>query len=307
MRKKILVIIAHRGIGDLIYHLPLLRSLKESSNTQITVLSNKVNRAVQVYENENFYDEIIEFDNSRMSFPKNIYSILYFKNLINKISPEEIILTSNSKRLTIPVFLSRAKKKTIFGSRFLSTFNSSKIKNMTSSEKIIYFSESLSLPKFKLNFNLKINENVEEVKNKVFISVDSHHNQNDWNLKNYIKLIEKLILKEFYVYLNFREDKDIKNLLPSHFYNSEKINFTFKNNISELIKIISNCKYVVGNESGPVCIGASLNKKVFSIYLPIHTKPESKVINKNTKYYKVGEFDDDFIIEEILRNVEQDL
>ena len=71
MGKKILVIIAHRGIGDLIYHLPLLRSLYKSFDKKITILSNKTNRATQVYKGENFYEQIIEFDNSRISFPMN--------------------------------------------------------------------------------------------------------------------------------------------------------------------------------------------------------------------------------------------
>ena len=304
MGKKILVIIAHRGIGDLIYHLPLLRSLYKSFDKKITILSNKTNRATQVYKGENFYEQIIEFDNSRIPFPMNIRSILNFKNLINEINANQIILTSNSRRLAIPVFLSKAKEKIIFGSSFLSIFKNRKIQNMTSSEKIVHFTKNLTLPKFDQNFNLKTHYSIENNSKKIFISVDSHHNQNDWNLDNYIKLIEILIKKKFNIYLNFRDDKNIINLFPSFFLKSENIQFTNKKNIDELIKIISQCKYVVGNESGPVCIGASLQKKVFAIYLPIHTKPESKIINDNTKYFKVGKIEDNFIIEKILEDIE---
>ncbi len=304
MGKKILVIIAHRGIGDLIYHLPLLRSLYKSFDKKITILSNKTNRATQVYKGENFYETIIEFDNSRIPFPRNIRSILNFKNLINEINADQIILTSNSRRLAIPVFLSKAKEKIIFGSHFLSIFKNRKTQNMTSSEKILYFTKNLTLPKFDQNFNLKSHYSIQDNSKKIFISVDSHHNQNDWNLDNYIKLVEILIKKNFKIYLNFRDDKNIINLFPSFFLESENIQFTNKQNIDELIKIISECKYVIGNESGPVCIGASLQKKVFAIYLPIHTKPESKIINNNTKYFKVGKIEDNFIIEKILEDIE---
>ena len=55
--------------------------------------------------------------------------------------------------------------------------------------------------------------------------------------------------------------------------------------IKEYLEYMIN-DYIIGNESGPVCLGASLKKEVHSIYIPIHTPPESKIINRNTYYYK---------------------
>ena len=74
--KKILVIIAARGIGDLIYHLPLLRSLYESYKEKLIILSNKVNHSKEVYKFETFYKEIIEFENTRLSFFKTLNKFL---------------------------------------------------------------------------------------------------------------------------------------------------------------------------------------------------------------------------------------
>ena len=51
---KILVIIAHRGIGDLIYHLPLLRSLHASFGQRLILISNKVNNCHHVFKDEKF-------------------------------------------------------------------------------------------------------------------------------------------------------------------------------------------------------------------------------------------------------------
>ena len=42
------------------------------------------------------------------------------------------------------------------------------------------------------------------------------------------------------------------------------------------MNIIKSCKFIVGNETGPICLGASLKKEVHSIYLPIHTKPAER-------------------------------
>ena len=60
--KKILVIIGYRGIGDLIYLLPLLRSLYGTFKSKLIIISNKVNHAKHVYKNESFYKKIISFD-----------------------------------------------------------------------------------------------------------------------------------------------------------------------------------------------------------------------------------------------------
>ena len=44
MKKKILVIIGARGIGDLIYHLPLLRSLHLTLGQKLIILSNNIKK-----------------------------------------------------------------------------------------------------------------------------------------------------------------------------------------------------------------------------------------------------------------------
>ena len=112
--KNILVIVGHRGIGDLIYHLPLLRSLHQTYKKKIVLISNKINKAKDVYRYEKFYSEILEFDHNRYSFIKSINKILTFKNLINSFNPSLTILTSNASRLAIPVHFSNSKKKIIF-------------------------------------------------------------------------------------------------------------------------------------------------------------------------------------------------
>ena len=93
MKKKILVIIGGRGIGDLIYHLPLLRSLHKTYGKKINIFSNKVNQATEVYKNENFYEKIIEFNNERFNIIKTFLNIIKFRKKINRFKFDEIILT----------------------------------------------------------------------------------------------------------------------------------------------------------------------------------------------------------------------
>ncbi len=95
MKKKILVIIGARGIGDLIYHLPLLRSLYITYGHKLVILSNKVNQSKEVFKNENFFEKIIEFDNYRYGIFRTIVNIIKFKNLINKLNVNYLVLTAN--------------------------------------------------------------------------------------------------------------------------------------------------------------------------------------------------------------------
>ena len=69
------------------------------------------------------------------------------------------------------------------------------------------------------------------------------------------------------------------------------------------MQVINSCDYIIGNESGPVCLGASLKKEVHSIYIPIHTPPESKIINSKTYYYNTEKENDETIINKIISQV----
>ena len=59
----------------------------------------------------------------------------------------------------------------------------------------------------------------------------------------------------------------------------------------------------MSNESGPVCLGAALKKEVHSIYIPIHTAPESKIISNKIHYYNADEENDETIINKILDRI----
>ena len=149
--------------------------------------------------------------------------------------------------------------------------------------------------------NLKTSRNVKS--KKIFISVDSHHDQNNWPIQNYLIIINKLI-KRNNVFVNFAPNKKYFLKYFSHnLIHSKKITFTYKKKISEIIKIISQSDVIIGNESGPVCLGSSLKKKVHAIYLPIHTKPESKIIYKKNNYYNAKKLSPKMIINKIFKSI----
>ncbi len=310
--KKSLVIIAARGLGDLIYHLPLLRSLYESYGEKLIIISNKVNHSKEVYKHEKFYEKIVYFDNDRLPFLKTIKAIINFKNLINQFNADQLILTGSPRRLMMPIYLSQVKEKIIFGEGKFFFTKDNKYQHLTYSEKIMKYTESLKLPIKNNDFFLNSSElkKIEEInfKKKIFISLDSHHDQNNWHVKNYIKIISKILQYNFKIFINFSPTKlYFIDLLPKEIINSKNIFFTNKNTIYEIMQIINSCDCVIGNESGPVCLGASLKKEVHSIYIPLHTPPESKIINSNTYYYNTDNENDKTIINKITDRVTKNI
>ena len=303
MKNKIAVIIGARGIGDLIYHLPLLKSLHQSYNEKLIIFSNRANKAKEVFKDEKFFKKIIYIDNHRYNPLVTIINSFKFKSFLNSYKIERIILTSNAKRLILPVLMSNAKIKNFFGTgKFLLT-KDKKNDHLTVSERLLKYTAELDLPKKIWDFNLTINsQNIENKKN-IFISVDSHHDQNNWGLVNYLKIINAL-RKDHKIFLNFSPNKKeiLKFFLDRKIF-FKNIVFTHKKNISQIIEIIKKCQYVIGNESGPVCLGASFRKKVHAIYLPIHTKPESKIIFKKNKYYNASKIKPNFIIKKIINSI----
>ena len=142
--KKILVVITHRGLGDLIYLLPLLKSLHDSYNTKIDILSNKTNKAQYIYQNENFINSIDTFDLNHKNLIFNVRDKLNYLKKINSYNAYLLIVTGRHSSLIIPFHLSNAKHKKMFG---LSFFNSKEkeSKNLLSSESIFENTKKLKL------------------------------------------------------------------------------------------------------------------------------------------------------------------
>ena len=67
--------------------------------------------------------------------------------------------------------------------------------------------------------------------------------------------------------------------------------------------IVNSCQIVVGNETGPICLGASLKKEVHSVYIPINTKPESQIISNKIHYYNTDKEKEIDIIEKITNSI----
>ena len=287
---KIILIIPYRGIGDLIFHLPLIRGISKEYNTKINILTNKVNKAKNLLINETSVKKIeyISFQREKQI----INSYLFYKK-INLFNSDISILTAPTKRLIIPLILSNSKKKIYF-----------KKENTRDLAKYIFKQSKNEFRniKFLNDYSLKFKKNKFKEKN-IFISIDSRHDQNNWAQNNYIKLIKEIIkirkIKKIFINFDPSKIKTFKMILKE-FNGNKKVEYTYSYNFNKLINTMNSCKFVIGNESGPICIGAALNKNILSFYYPKHTPQSSKTINKNVKYFNTDLISSQKIISKII-------
>ena len=272
---KIILVIPYRGIGDLIFHIPLSKGLSLKYNTKINILTNKVNKAKDLLKNQRFIKKIEYISFQRENQIKNSY---HFYKKINSFNSDVCILTAPTKRLIIPLIISNSQKKIYF-----------KKDSTKDLSKYIINQSKIELKNIKFVKDYSLNFNQEKIKKKnIFISIDSRHDSNDWNQIYYIELIKKILKNRSInnIYINFDPSK-IKTFINviNIFSKQKKIFFTYSTKFNELIKIMNNCSFIIGNESGPICIGAALKKNVLSIYYPKHTNKSSKTIYKKVKFF----------------------
>ena len=108
---KILVVSPYRGIGDLIFHLPLLRFLKKKYKTKINLITVHNSKAKFILKGENLVSKIIYGDFNRQNILQKVVAL---KNEINKFNSDLTVLSASSKRLKASLILSNAKKKISF-------------------------------------------------------------------------------------------------------------------------------------------------------------------------------------------------
>ena len=290
---KIILVIPYRGIGDLIFHIPLIRGLSKNYNTKITIITNKVNKAKNLLKNDSSVKKVEYISFQRENQIKNSY--LFYKK-INSFNSDICILTAPTRRLIIPLIFSNSKKKIYF-----------KKDSIRDLSKYVIKQSKIELPDIKFLNNYSLNfKRTKNLKKNIFISIDSRHDSNNWSQIYYIELIKKILKKKKInkIFINFDPSKI--NTFRKIFYffkNKKRVIFTHLLDFDYLLKIMNNCSFVIGNESGPICIGAALRKNVLSIYYPKHTNKSSKTIYNKVKFFNSDKISYKKIIIDILKRI----
>jgi ADP-heptose:LPS heptosyltransferase len=313
--KKIIVIIPFRGIGDVIFHIPLLRALFLKYKKKLIIISNQVNHSNEIFKNEIFYDDIINFDFTRGSIFNLIKSSFKLIKTINNFNSDLLVLTDPSTRIAIPTLLSNSKKKVIAGLIYIQNLfiKKKKFRKKFLSSNLFELKKRLKLKNYQNKYDIKIRETKKNYTNrkfkcriKIFFNIDSHHNHNNWGVKNFNYLITECLKYSSKIFINFSpKNIKMKSNFSSNVKNNKNVFFTYKEKISKIIKLISKCDVIIGNESGPICIGASLNKNVYSLYSKKFSRPESIVISKKIKYYVFNDKNSNVILKKLVTNIKK--
>jgi ADP-heptose:LPS heptosyltransferase len=313
--KKIIVIIPFRGIGDVIFHIPLLRALFFKYKKKLIIISNQVNHSNEIFKNEIFYDDIINFDFTRGSIFNLIKSSFKLIKTINNFNSDLLVLTDPSTRIAIPTLLSNSKKKVIAGLIYIQNLfiKKKKFRKKFLSSNLFELKKRLKLKNYQNKYDIKIRETKKNYTNrkfkcriKIFFNIDSHHNHNNWGVKNFNYLITECLKYSSKIFINFSpKNMKMKSNFSSNIKNNKNVFFTYKEKISKIIKLIGKCDVIIGNESGPICIGASMNKNVYSLYSKKFSRPESMVISKKIKYYVFNDKNSNIILKKIVTNIKK--
>lgn len=296
---KILVI-PHRAIGDLIFQLPLIKSLSENSNLIIIAqLTNKADLLLENYKNIKikFFDFTDKKILSKMKF------FFKLKKFINSFNADEVYCLSAVSWILLPIIFSKPKKKllcNIFESKFKrKIFNSTKPSQIT-----LDFINKNKIKKNNFELSLDENRHKEIIKKYthykkpwVFLSIDSYHNAPNWNIENYKSVINEA--KNYFSTIFI-------NTMPKHNYlldqlniNEKKIILTMNYEWRDIMSLIKDAKIFIGNHSGPGHLADAMNVRSIIINNNTHKNAfwseSSSFLGSNSIYFNTWEVNDNEI------------
>ncbi len=276
---KVLVIIKSMGIGDLSILISNIHAISRKLDKPVTVLAQKSTRANSILKNDPHIEEVIELDEKETKS---------FLGIIKKIKPrkfDQSYIYSDSIRLFLISKLSGIKNN------FHYKFFSKKGKNFYKTAK--EFTEKTIGT--EINSQSKIYCNIAEIENakkkynittntkNIICGISASGPTKRWNIKNYIKLFEKLNTKvkcKFFLAGGLNDEELIDQVMKSSI---GKICVSFSQmNLSETMPIIGACQYYIGNDTGWGHISSGLGLKSLFLFMdspPLAYGVYSKNIN----------------------------
>jgi len=294
MTEEICIVYSHHKLGDLIWQLPYIKAISEHHNKKIDLIVREKTQAKEILKDLSYINEI-HYNNFRKKifywvdvfklkkiFSNQEYSYVYILDKINK--PAVAAKLAGIKNIIGPGI--KRQKKWLTNKHFLDD-----------KDWFLSYSEQ-SQKLLKLN-NIKIKDvyphievkpsSIDELKKnfsysgkKIAFGVDSFEDYKIWYEENFIELAKKFYDRKIfdYIYLVCGKDKQyiVKNIIDK----SNKDYFIDCSNLKliDIIGVIKDSDFFIGNNSGPLNLAAALNIKSFGLFAntPISQLKFSKVI-----------------------------
>lgn len=275
----------HSAIGELLWMLPIIRSIAINHRKKIILFTRKETSAKLLLDREDYINEIIY-----LPFRKGIcqfidiikQSILFYKKKIKKLYVlEEIVRPLISAKIAgVPEIFAYGKKKQmkyLTQNRFLDEkiYHKHEFirgKNFLKLLSIKYIKFTKNYPTIDIQKKKYFNKKYKKYKNIIFLGVDAGESFRTWPINYYIDLVN-LIMQNykntFFFLLSYNKNKEkvykIKKFLKKKF-NKENYLSLIGHDMGDIKYYISISDISIGNDSGPIILSDCLGTKSFCLY-----------------------------------------
>ncbi|ADC69095.1 glycosyl transferase family 9 [Methanocaldococcus sp. FS406-22] len=273
-KPKNVLIIRLWTLGESLLTLPMIKKLKDEGYN-VSVLVTK--RSKGVFENVDFVDEIIDFEN--------------FWEVLKKFKKYDVVIDTEPY-LNISAILGWFLGRDVIGFKglFRDKLYDFKIEYNDKIHAVYNFCNMLK--PFDIDYKpeklvpLKYTEKDKENVNKLLKEYDLDDKKligihcgtaetapwRSWKKEKFAKLIEKLVEDGFYVVLtgsmgDYEINEKILNLVNNK-YRDRVFNFACKTNLREFAYLLTKFKVFVSNDTGPMHLSAAMGTKTIGLFGP---------------------------------------
>jgi heptosyltransferase II len=280
MTEKICIVYSHHKLGDLIWQLPYIKAISEHHNKKIDLVVREKTQAKEILNDHNYLNKIyynnfrkkifywIDVFKLKKIFSNEKYTHVYILDKINKpaiaakLAGVKNIIGPGIKRqkkwLTINTFLEDIDWQLSYSeqSQKLLKLNNIELKDVYPHIEI----NPSTLDGLKKNFPYN--------GKKIAFGVDSFEEYKIWYEENFIKLANKFYNKKLFDYVYLVCGKDKQHIVKKIITESNMDYFVDCSDLKliDIIGVIKDSDFFVGNNSGPLNLAAALNVKSFGLF-----------------------------------------
>lgn len=280
MIEKICIVYSHHKLGDLIWQLPYIKAISEHHNKEIDLIVREKTQAKEILKDLNYINTIhyndfrkkifywVDVFKLKKIFSSKDYTHVYILDKINK--PAVAAKLAGIKNIIGPGI--KRQKKWLTNKNFLNDkdwllsyseqsqkllkINNIKIKDLYPHIEV----KPSSLDESKKNFSYN--------GKKIAFGVDSFEDYKIWYEKNFIELANKFYDEKVFDYIYLVCGKDKQYIANDIIAKSNKNYFIDCSDLKliDIISVIKDSDFFVGNNSGPLNLAAALNVKSFGLF-----------------------------------------
>ena len=280
MIEKICIVYSHHKLGDLIWQLPYIKAISEHHNKEIDLIVREKTQAKEILKDLNYINTIhyndfrkkifywVDVFKLKKIFSSEDYTHVYILDKINK--PAVAAKLAGIKNIIGPGI--KRQKKWLTNKNFLNDkdwllsyseqsqkllkINNIKIKDLYPHIEV----KPSSLDELKKNFSYN--------GKKIAFGVDSFEDYKIWYEKNFIELANKFYDEKVFDYIYLVCGKDKQYIAKDIIAKSNKNYFIDCSDLKliDIISVIKDSDFFVGNNSGPLNLAAALNIKSFGLF-----------------------------------------